>query len=197
MQQADGSHVTYTYDGSGRMTQLEDPHVERGHDQLRQRRAGSARSRSRTARPRTSAPYQEQGWTNSGTSGSPAAATLLAAAGRPYTDPNGNVTTIRPDWYGPGHDRPVDRRPAATSAPYDLNANGLPTIVIDPLNRITQYTYNSPGKCHRGDLPRLAQTNSIPTTRDSEPLTDTNADGNTTSYTYDAQWQPHGRSRTR
>jgi hypothetical protein len=35
---------------------------------------------------------QEQGWTNSGTSGSPAAATLLAEVGSTYTDPLGDVT---------------------------------------------------------------------------------------------------------
>ncbi len=54
---------------------------------------------------------QEQGWTNSGTSGSPAPATLLAQVGSTYTDPLGNVTTSRPDWCGHGPDRPDDRRP--------------------------------------------------------------------------------------
>ena len=46
--------------------------------------------------------YQEQGWTNSGTSGSPAAATLQAEAATTYTDPNGNTFQIRPDWMGLG-----------------------------------------------------------------------------------------------
>ena len=39
VQQADGSHITYTYDGSGRMTQLKDPLSQRGLDRLRSRRA--------------------------------------------------------------------------------------------------------------------------------------------------------------
>jgi hypothetical protein len=39
---------------------------------------------------------QEQGWTNTGTSGSPAPATLLAAAGGTYTSPKSNTSTIEP-----------------------------------------------------------------------------------------------------
>ena len=30
-------------------------------------------------------------------------------------------------------------------ATYDLNSNGLPTVVIDQVNRITQFTYDSQG----------------------------------------------------
>src|SRR6185437_8420568 len=46
--------------------------------------------------------FQEQGWTSSGTSGSPAPAMLFGAAAASYTNPNGNTYTIRPDWYGLG-----------------------------------------------------------------------------------------------
>ena len=47
-------------------------------------------------------PAQTQGWTNSGTSGSPAPATLLAAAGSTLHRPQRQRTTIRPDWWGLG-----------------------------------------------------------------------------------------------
>ena len=69
--------------------------------------------------------YQEQGWTNSGTSGSPAAATLLAAAATTYTDPNGNTTQMRPDWMGLGQ-LGESTDPYGNVSATDINANGLP-----------------------------------------------------------------------
>ena len=92
MQQADGSHLTYTYDSGGRMTQIKDPTVERGHRSAYDRadRVGTIYAAGQHA-PRQFTNDQESGWTNSGTSGSPAAATLLAQATSTYTDPNGNV----------------------------------------------------------------------------------------------------------
>ena len=54
---------------------------------------------------------QEQGWTNSGTSGSPAPSVLLAEVGSTYTDPLSNVTTDEPDWRGMGLTNEDDRRP--------------------------------------------------------------------------------------
>ena len=80
--------------------------------------------------------YQEQGWTNSGTAASPAAATLLAESASNYTDPNTNLTQLRPDWYGLGTTgQTTDALGDVTT--YDVNSNGLPTISIDRLNRIT------------------------------------------------------------
>ena len=74
---------------------------------------------------------QEQGWTNSGTSGSPAAATLLAAAARTYTDPNGNVTTVRPDWYGLGTTGSDDRRAGQRRRRLMSTPTGWPRSTID------------------------------------------------------------------
>ena len=88
--------------------------------------------------------YQEQGWTNSGTSGSPAPATLLAASVATYTDPNGNQTALRPDWYGLGMTG-VAVDALGDVSTYDLNSNGLATVAIDPLNRISTYSYDSLG----------------------------------------------------
>ena len=86
-----------------------------------------------------------QGWTNSGTSGSPAASVLLAEVGSIYTDPLGNVTTYQPRLARHGPDQSDDRRPGQRDH-VDRNANGLATITIDPLNRITQDAYDSQGK---------------------------------------------------
>ena len=95
VEQADGSRVTYTYDGSGRMTQVADQ-----RDYLTTISYDSAERVSTISLPDSStqlfSSYQEQGWTNSGTSGSPAAATLMAAASTTFTDPNGNATQMRP-----------------------------------------------------------------------------------------------------
>ena len=80
---------------SGRLTHATDPNshiVTVAYD--------SAERSSTITRPDNSVetffPDQERGWTNSGTSGSPAAATLLAEARSTYTDPNGNVTDLHP-----------------------------------------------------------------------------------------------------
>jgi YD repeat-containing protein len=75
VEQADGSHVTYSYDGSGRMTQ-----VDNQRSYLTTIAYDSAERVGTITLPDSStqlfSSYQEQGWTNSGTSGSPAAATL-------------------------------------------------------------------------------------------------------------------------
>ena len=47
---------------------------------------------------------------------SPAAATLLAQAGGTYKSPNGNATTIQPDWLGMGLAGNVIMRSATTSS---------------------------------------------------------------------------------
>ena len=81
---------------------------------------------------------QESGWTNSGTSGSPAPATLLAQAGGTYTSPNSNATTIQPDWMGMGlAGNVID--PLGNVQLFDRNSNGLATVAIDQVNRNTQY----------------------------------------------------------
>jgi RHS repeat-associated protein len=125
---------------------------------------------------------QEAGWTNSGTSGSPAPSTLLALAGSTYTSPNGNLTTIQPDWMGLGQAGNIID-PLGNVQLFDNNANGLATIAVDQVNRNTQYNYNS-----QGNITSVVYDDGNDETytynSDSEPLTFTNADGNTTSYTY-------------
>jgi YD repeat-containing protein len=191
VEQADGSHITYTYDGSGRMTELEDPMaatVTIAYDSAE--RVGTI-TRPDLTTEKFSA-YQEQGWTNSGTSGSPAPATLMAAAAAAYTDPNGNVTSLRPDWYGLGMTG-VAVDALGDVATYDISSNGLPTVTIDPLNRISTYTYDS-----LGNVTGLANPDgtkeSYTYNSDSEVLTATNENGGVTSYTYLCSWQPQTES---
>ena len=183
VQQADGTHVSYTYNGSGLLTQLKDPMsnvVTISYDSAG--RVGTITRPDLTTEEFSA--DQEQGWTNSGTSGSPAAATLLAAAGSTFTDANSNVTTIRPDWLGLGTAGQTTDALGDTET-FDYNSNGLPTIVIDNLNRITQYTYNSLGNVTEEIYPDGTNVQSTYNSF-SEPLTYTNEDGNTTSYTYNA-----------
>ena len=94
---------------------------------------------------------QEAGWTNSGTSGSPAPATLLAQAGGTYTSPNSNLTTIQPDWMGLGQAGNIID-PLGNVQLFDRNSNGLATVAVDQVNRNTQYNYDSEGECNQHRL---------------------------------------------
>ena len=127
-------------------------------------------------------PYQEQGWTNTGTSGSPATALMLAQAAATHTDPNGNTTYLRPDWYGLGMTG-VQVDALGNVATYDLNANGLATVAIDQDNRISQFTYDSEGNITEEIYPD-GSTDKHSFNSYSEALTHVDANNNTTSYTY-------------
>jgi YD repeat-containing protein len=128
VQQADGARVTLTYDASPHLTQRKDPlgHVTSiVYDSAQ--RVGTITRPDSTSQAFSS--YQEQGWTNSGTSGSPAAATLLAEAASNSTDPNGNTSQMRPDWLGLGTTgQATDALGNVTT--YDRDSNGLATVVI-------------------------------------------------------------------
>ncbi len=102
-------------------------------------------------------PAQVQGWTNSGTTGSPAPSELLAEVGSTYTDPLTNVTTDSPDWRGMGlTNQETDALGNVTTT--DRNANGLATITIDPLNRINQFAYDSQGNITKEIYPDNSTT---------------------------------------
>ena len=125
---------------------------------------------------------QEAGWTNSGTSGSPAPCTLLAVAGSTYTSPNSNTTTIQPDWMGLGLPGNIID-PLGNDQLFDRNSNGLATVTVDQVNRNTQYGYDSKGNVVSIIYEDTNEEN-YTYNSDAEPLTYTNADGYTTSYTY-------------
>jgi RHS repeat-associated protein len=177
----DGSTWGYAYDGSGRLTQVTDPNSKStsiAYD--------SAERASTITRPDNSTELfladQEQGWTNSGTSGSPAAATLLATASSNYTDPNSNVTSQHPDWNGQGLTN-VYIDALGNVATFDRTSNGLATIAIDRLNRVDQYAYDSKGNVVTHIYPDLNKDqysyNSF-----SEVTSFTDANNHTYTYTY-------------
>ena len=96
----DSNTWNYGYDSSGRMTSVTEPSSSGEPTKITTvtydsaERVGTITRADSTTETFSSA--QEQGWTNSGTSGSPAALTLLAEVGSAYTDPLGDVTTLRP-----------------------------------------------------------------------------------------------------
>ena len=113
----------------------------------------SEQSRVPTSRPKSSAPTRSRA---APTPAPPAARPPRPCWPRPprrYTDPNGNVTTIRPDWYGLGMTG-VAIDALGDVATYDLNSNGLPTSSIDPLNRITHVYLRFAGQRDRHDQSR-------------------------------------------
>ena len=190
VQQADSSRVTYTYDGSGRMTQVKDQRVQSDVGRLRQRRARGYDHAGRSARRSSSRRTRSR----AGPTAAPRAArprrTLLAESATTYTDPNGNAYQMRPDWWGLGQlGQATD--PYGNVSANDLNANGLPNVSIDALERITQYNYDSLGNPTKITYPDL--TNDQYTYNSySEPLTHTDGNGHTTSYTYERNGKPHG-----
>jgi RHS repeat-associated protein len=149
----DSSTWGYGYDGSGRLTQVTDPNSKTTtlvYDSGG--RVSGVTQPDGTAESVT--PFEREGWVapGLGTSGSPAAATLLAASAASFTDPNSHTSTLRPDWYGLGE--------TATSvdalgdvATNDLDSNGLATVSIDPLNRITQAAYDASGNITKATHP--------------------------------------------
>jgi RHS repeat-associated protein len=178
----DGSTRGYSYASGGQLTQITDPRsntVTISYDSAG--RVGTITRPDSTTEKFTN--DQESGWTNSGTSGSPAAATLLAQAGGTYTSPNSNVSTIQPDWNGfglPGN--AID--PLGNVQLYDRNSNGLATIAIDQVNRNTQYHYDSEANVTEV-LFEDTNNQNYTYNGDSEPLTASNENGKVTNFTYD------------
>jgi RHS repeat-associated protein len=180
----DSGAWSYAYDGSGRLTKATDPltHALTVTYDSGGRASGTSRPDATTE---SITPYERQGWVpaGSGTSGSPYAPVLLAQAVASYTDPVGNVTRLRPDWYGLGETgQQVD--PYGNVATNDLNTNGLATVGIDPLSRISQYAYDTHGNVLTLTNPDLT-TQTFTYNSYAEVLTATNENAHTTSYTYD------------
>ena len=178
----DGNAWAYAYDGSHRLTQTTDPNsktVSVAYDSA-ERVATITRPDNTTE---TYTAYQERGWTNSGTSGSPAAATLLAEARASQTDANSHTTDQRPDWNGQGLTNEATD-PDGNVTTHDRDSNGLATITIDRLNRISQYLYDANGNVTKltypdGNIEQWAYNGF------AEPTSYTNTLSKTTNYTYD------------
>ena len=162
----DGSTWNYAYSSGGQLTKMTDPNSNVTTIVFDSAgRVGTITSADNDSEKFTN--DQESGWTNSGTSGSPAAATLLAQAGGTYTSPNGNLTTIQPNWTGLGvAGNVID--PLGNVQLFDTNSNGLPTITVDQDNLNTH----------------------IPTILKGSVTGITYMDGNSVSYQYNSFQEP-------
>ncbi len=177
----DSSTWNYGYASGGQLTTIKDPlsHTVTVAYDSASRVATITRPDSTTEKFTN---FQESGWTNSGTALSPAAPTLLAQAGGMYTSPNSNTTTIQPDWLGLGMvGNQIDA--LGDVQMYDRTANGLATVAVDQVNRITSYTYSSAGNMTEEVYPD-GNSESYTYNSDSQPLTFTDANANVTSFTY-------------
>jgi RHS repeat-associated protein len=185
----DGNSWDYAYNGSNQMTSVTEPSSAGEPAKIATitydsaNRVGTVTQANSTTETFSAA--QEQGWTNSGTSGSPAAATLLAEVGSTFTDALSEVTTLRPDWRGMGlTDQSVDA--LSNVSTYDRDANGLATIAIDPMDRITQYAHDSKGNVTKITYPDLSTVTYGTYNSFAEPASMTNQLGGITTYTYDS-----------
>jgi RHS repeat-associated protein len=174
----------YAYDSGGRLTQVTDPNSKTttiAYD-------GAERVSTITqpdSTTETVAADQEQGWTNSGTSMSPAAATLLAAAASSFTDPNSHTTQLRPDWNGQGLvGQATDLDGNVATA--DRNANGLATVTLDRLNRVNFYVYDASGNVTSHTYPDFTSDETAAYNSFAEPTSITDANNHTTTYAYDS-----------
>ena len=185
----DSNTWDYGYDSSGRMTSVTEPSSTGEPTKIVTVTYDSAERVGTISRPDSTteefSAAQEQGWTNTGTSSSPASPTLLAQVGSTYTDPLSNTTTYRPDWRGMGYtDQTVDAM--GNIATQDRDSNGLATITVDPMNRITQDAYDSKGNVTKTTYPDLSTTTYGTYNSFAEPSTMTDQLGRITSYTYDS-----------
>jgi RHS repeat-associated protein len=150
----DSSTWGYNYDSSGRLTQITDPRsklVTIAYDSSGARATTITRPDSTTEAIK---PFDEQGFSTSGTSGSPARAELLAEAQAQDTDPNSHTTANVPDWRGQGLlNQYID--PDGNVATYDRDANGLATVMVDRINRITQNAWDGSGNVTQVTYPDL------------------------------------------
>jgi RHS repeat-associated protein len=180
----DNSAWGYAYDGSGRLTSVTDPRskiVTVAYD--------SANRVGTITRPDSSSEtfqgYQVRGYDTTGTSGSPAPATLWAEAAAAHTDPRGNTSEFRPDWRGLGVTGQLTDADGHVFS-NDIDANGLATVTIDRLNRTTRRTFDSKGNpttliFHNNDQQEYTYNSfSQPTSAKDERLY-------ITTYTYDGE----------
>jgi RHS repeat-associated protein len=180
----DNARLTFTYDGSKRMTVVRD---ERDH---RTTIAYDAANRvDSVTRPDLSTqsfdPYQVRGYDTSGTSTTPAPATLLAEARATHVDPNGNATDLRADWRGLGRANQATD-PLGNVATAYVDTNGLATTTIDRLNRITSFAYDSKGNPTTVKWPDgKSRTYAYNAASQVTEVADENV--NRTTFTYDAE----------
>ncbi|GIW88249.1 MAG: hypothetical protein KatS3mg108_2573 [Isosphaeraceae bacterium] len=181
---ADNARLTFAYDASKRMTVVTDPNSRT--TTVAYDAAGRA---DVVTRPDLSTqsfdPYQVRGYDTSGTSGSPAPATLLAEARATHVDPRGNSWDLRPDWRGMGLvNQPTD--PLGNVATSNRDANGLATVVVDRLSRIATATYDAKGNLTRWTYPD-GDSEQFTYNGFAQATEHVNPSGGRTTLTYDAE----------
>ena len=120
---------------------------------------------------------------------------MLAEVGSTYTDPLTNVTTDSSDWRGMGlTDQDTDALGNVTTT--DRNSNGLATITIDPLNRISQFAYDSHGNITKEIYPDGSTTTYGTYNSFAEPSTMTDQMSRTTSLHIRCAWKHDSQGRT-
>jgi RHS repeat-associated protein len=185
----DGNAWNYEYDSSGRMTKVTEPSSTGEPTKTTTIVYDSAERVGTITRPDSSnekfVADQEQGWTNSGTSLSPAPSVLLAEAATVYTNALSNATSYRPDWRGMGLTNQTTDA-LGKVATVDRDANGLATITVDRLNRITQDAYDSKGNVTKETYADLSTVQYGTYNSFAEPASMTDQLSRTTSYTYDS-----------
>ncbi|MDR3635134.1 MAG: malectin domain-containing carbohydrate-binding protein [Isosphaeraceae bacterium] len=186
----DSSSWGYSYSSTGEMTSIVDPRskaVTIAYDSAD--RVGTIARPDGTSQEFSS--YEEQGWypSGTGTTTTPASATLLAQAAATYTDPRGNATYQGFDWLGHGVNNELTQNNIVSIA--NVNANGLTIATSNQIGWIVRSTYDSKGNLLTSTNP-LGQTDAYTYNSFSEVTTHTDPDGNTTTYTYDSHGNETG-----
>ena len=194
----DSNTWNYGYDSGGRMTKVTEPSSVGEPTKTTTIVYDSAERVSTIARPDSTSENfladQEQGWTNSGTASNPAPSVLLSEASTVYTNALSNTTYYRPDWRGMGlTNQSTDA--LGNVATVDRDSNGLATITIDPMDRVTQDAYDSKGNVTKITYADLSTTTYGTYNSFAEPASMTDQLSRTTYYTYDFEWQPDRRAR--
>ena len=184
MQQADGSRTTYTYDPSGRLTQVKDPLgnvVTVVYDSAG--RVGTITRPDSTTEEFSAVPGA--GLDQQRHVGQPGRGDAAGRGGGQRTPtPTATTTSVRPDWYGLGTTGAGDRR--AGQRDHQRRQRQRPGHCDDrPAQPDRPVRLRLARQRHRARLPRRQHR---PYTYNSfaEPLTHTDANSNVTSYTYDA-----------
>jgi RHS repeat-associated protein len=185
----DSNAWNYGYDSGGRMTSVTEPSSTGEPTKTTTIVYDSAERVGTITRPDSTnekfVADQEQGWTNSGTSLSPAPSVLLAEAATVYTNPLSNVTNYRPDWRGMGLTNQTTDA-LGNVATVDRDANGLATITIDRLNRVTQDAFDTKGNVTKETYADLSTVQFGTYNSFAEPASMTDQLSRTTYYTYDS-----------
>jgi RHS repeat-associated protein len=175
----------YGYDSASRLTILTDPrsNITTFAFGSTSERIATVTRADLTTESLTAVQVQGIPAAGTGTQASPATPVLAAGAISAYTDPRNNIWNTNLDWLGFGEPS-QQTDPLSDLANTYRDANGLPWLAADPLARRTRSFFDSlanPTKTvFADDTYKQATYNGF-----SEPLTQTDELGKTTTMSYD------------